>query len=195
MTENFKVAPYGATAWVWTISFILGLIFFGARTVLAFSGGAVPDPFDAGATIILLALIVYAWLRSVRGYTLSESELTVLRAGPGRLHIPVADIVGVKADPDLGTFFNVSFLSVGGVFGWAGRVRVRKPTDMNSTDAIAYGTNPANTLLLELKNGRKVILTPKDTHAMETALRLAGVGSAAAPAARKPSPSRAGKKR
>ena len=181
MAESFKVAPYGAVAWVWTISFIGGTIFFGARAALALANGRQPDLFDVGATLVLLVLIVYAWLRSVRGYTVEDGQLVINRAGPGKVSIAIADIEAAEADPDLGSFINATFLSTGGLFGWAGRVKVRKPTDVNSLDAIAYGTNPSKTVLLALNSGRLIVLTPDDPKAMETALQVAGVSRPAEP--------------
>jgi hypothetical protein len=194
--DSFKVAPYSGTAWLWTISFIVGLIYFGARSVIAFANGYLPDTFDAGAALILFLLLIYAWLRSVRGYHIEDQQIVITRAGPGRLHIPVEQIEDARARADLGAFFNPGFLSIGGVFGWAGRVRVRHPSDVESLDADAYGTNPKYSLFLELKNGRKMILTPSDPGGMEVALRIAGVGGPRIPASagRRKQPAKAKKR-
>lgn len=181
MAESFKVAPYGPVAWVWTLSFVGGAIFFGARALLALSEGRQPEFFDIGASVVLLVLLVYAWLRSVRGYAVDGGDVVISRAGPGRVSIAVADIEAAEAGADLGSFINPTFLSVGGVFGWAGKVKVRKPTDVNSLDAQAYGTNPGKSLLLTLKSGSLIVLTPTDPRAMETALQVAGVSRPAAP--------------
>jgi hypothetical protein len=197
VTESFKVAPYGLTAWIWTISFIVGLLYFGVRSAMAIANGLVPDPVDGILTIVLLALLVYAWIRSVRGYRVESDTIIIDRAGPGKIHIPVSDIEQVNGNADLGSFFNVSFLSIGGVFGWAGRVRVRKPSDIRSIDADVYGTNSRHQLLLDLKNGSKIILTPLDPPAMESALRAAGAGLrlAVGTSSSRPKPARSGKKR
>lgn len=199
MTESFKVAPYGTTAWVWTISFIVGLLYFGTRSVMAIASGHLPDPIDGILTIILVPLLIYAWIRSVRGYRLEADSLIIDRAGPGKIHIPVAEIEQVTGNADLGSFFNMGFLSIGGVFGWAGKVRVRKPTDIKSVDADVYGTNSRHQVLLEMKNGSKIILTPANPQAMETALRVAGVGPLPAAssnwAGSKAKPAKSGKKR
>ena len=112
----------------------------------------------------------------MRGYRLEGGDIVIDRAGPGKIHIPLAGIEQVNSNSDLGSFFNVGLLSIGGVFGWAGKVRVRRPSDVHSVDADVYGTNSRNQLLLEMKNGSKIILTPFDPQAMETSLRIAGVG-------------------
>jgi hypothetical protein len=108
---------------------------------------------------------------------LEGKSIFVDRAGPGKIEIPISQIEQVNSKPDIGSFFNIGLLSLGGVFGWAGRARVRKPSDVNSVDAEVYGTNARNMLLLEMKSGSKIILTPKDPQAMETSLRIAGVGA------------------
>lgn len=197
MTESFKVAPYGPTAWIWTISFIVGLLYFGVRSAIAIANGQLPDPVDGFLTFVLLALLVYAWIRSVRGYRVESGAVIIDRAGPGKIHIPVSAIEQVNGSADLGSFFNVSFLSIGGVFGWAGRVRVRKPSDIKSVDADVYGTNSRHQLLLDLKNGSKIILTPLDPLAMEAALRAAGAGPrpAGSTTSGRSKPVRSGKKR
>jgi hypothetical protein len=181
LAESFKVAPYGAVAWVWTLSFIGGTIFFAVRAVLALANGQQPQFFDVGASIILLVLLGYGWLRSVRGYSVEGGQVVVNRAGPGKVNIALTDIDAAEADSDLGSFINPTFLSIGGLFGWAGKVKVRKPSDVNSLDAIAYGTNPSKAVLLALNSGRLVVLTPDDPRAMETALQVAGVSRPAEP--------------
>ena len=175
--QVFKVAPYNAIAWIWTVTYMLGLALFGYRFVNAIVSGAFPDPVDVFFTLLLLTVIVYSWLRSVRGYAVEDKQLLILRAGPGRINVPMDDVVGALADPNIGAFFNVTFLSTGGVFGWAGRVRVRNPADLKSVDAVAYGTNPKYAVLVELRSGRLLALTPADPKGLETALRAEGAGS------------------
>jgi hypothetical protein len=150
--------------------------------------------FDVGAAAVLLVLLVYGWLRSVRGYSIEGDRLVVHRAGPGKVNIAISDIEAAEADSDLGSFINPSFLSTGGLFGWAGKVKVRKPMDVNSLDAIAYGTNPSKAVLLALKDGRLIVVTPDDPKAMETALQVAGV-SRPAEAGRSSKRARSGRKR
>jgi PH (Pleckstrin Homology) domain-containing protein len=192
LAQSFKVAPYGAVAWVWTVSFIAAVLFFGGRALLDVAGGRQPQLFDVGAAAVLLVLLVYGWLRSVRGYSIEGDRLVIHRAGPGKVNIAIPDIEAAEADSDLGSFINPSFLSTGGLFGWAGKVKVRKPMDVNSLDAIAYGTTPAKAVLLALKNGRLIVVTPNDPNALETALQVAGV-SRPAEAGRKSKQSRTAK--
>ena len=175
-SESHHVAPYSTIAWIWTITYTMGLIFFGFRLGAAIVSGVFPDPVDLFFTLLLLIVVTYAWLRSVRSYSIEDEQLVITRSGMGRITIPLDDITGALADSSIGAFFNTSFMSTGGVFGWAGRARVRNPSDLRSLDADIYGTNPKFSVVLDLKNGRKAIVTPADPAALETALRVAGVG-------------------
>jgi len=175
VAERFKVAPYGTVAWIWTIVYLLATIYFAGLAISDLVNGYIPDPIIALFAIVLVPLMIYAWLRSVRGYRLEGEHLIVDRAGPGKINISLSNIDNVNGSPDLGAFFNRSFLSLGGVFGWSGKVGVRKAQDVTTLDAEAYGTNANKMVLLEMKDGRKIILTPQDPQAMETSLRIAGV--------------------
>lgn len=175
MAGSFKVAPFGAVAWVWTVGFVAALLFFAVRAGLAISGGFLPDTYDVGGAIILAVLIVYGWLRSVKGYRVGEGNIVVERAGPGRINFSLDDMSSVRVKSDIGSFFNSGFLSIGGLFGWAGRARVRNPSDIKSLDADVYGTNPGKSVVLEMKSGRTVIVTPADPQAFAIAVREAGV--------------------
>jgi Bacterial PH domain len=177
VTERFKVAPLGVAAWIWTIIYIVLTLYFLLLTVLDLVAGLVPDVIDITLTVVLVPLMVYSWIRSIRGYRLEGKSIFIDRAGPGKIEIPISQIEQVNGKPDLGSFFNIGLLSLGGVFGWAGKARVRKPADVKSLEAEVFGTNAAKMLLLEMKSGSKIILTPRDPQAMETSLRIAGVGS------------------
>src|SRR5260370_15632032 len=144
VTERFRVAPLGVAAWIWTIIYIILTLYFLLLTVLDLASGRVPDVIDITLTVVLVPLMVYSWIRSVRGYRLEGKSIIIDRAGPGKIEIPISQIEQVNSKPDLGSFFNIGLLSLGGVFGWAGRARVRKPADVNSVDAEVYGTNARN---------------------------------------------------
>ncbi len=168
MNAVFKVAPFSATAWVWTITFLGGLLFFAVRAFLA---GTSADLFDVGAAVLLGALTLYALVRSVRGYRVGDGQVAIVRLGPGRINIHRSDISSIEAQPDIGSFFNMSFLSIGGLFGWAGKARVRRTADLQSLDADVFGTNSAYAVLMRLKSGRTLILTPADPAGFVAAVR------------------------
>lgn len=172
----FKKAPFNIVAWIWTLTYLLGFIFFATRSLIIVLNGSFPDVVDTFFTLALLIVVVMAYLRSVRYYAIEGDQLVIVRSGPGRINIPLEHVVGAVADPAIGSFFNVTFLSTGGVFGWAGKARVRNPSDLKSLDAEVYGTNPKYALMMELRSGRIVIVTPVDAKGLETELRIAGAG-------------------
>jgi hypothetical protein len=175
VSRFYKVAPYDASVFVTTIMFIAVLAFFAVRSALAMLEGNLPDLFDLGVSILLTGIIVFSWLRSVRGYRVEGGSVIVDRAGRGKLKIPVENISSMEEGSDLGNFVRANMFSSQGLFGWAGKVHVRKPTDIHSAYAEVYGTNPANAVLLHLPQERVVILTPADREGFTGALREAGV--------------------
>jgi Bacterial PH domain len=175
VSRFFRVAPFTAQVFINTLLFIGALAFFAIRSALSLAAGTFPDSFDLGASAALAIIIGYAWLRSVKGYRLAQGELVVERAGPGKLHIALESITSAEAQAGLGSFLRAGYLGIQGLFGWAGKAIVRKPTDLQSQQAEVYGTNPANAVVLHLQSGRMLIVTPADTERFVEALREAGV--------------------
>lgn len=176
LSRFFRVAPFDASVFLSTLVFIGALGFFAVRCVLAYAGGHDPDNFDLGASVLLTVIIAYAFVRSVKGYRLGNGELVIERLGPGRLHIALGDIESAEIGEDLGSFVRSNFLSIQGLFGWAGKIHVRKPTDAKSLLIDVYGTNPSNAVLMSLKDNKRMILTPRDVQGFMDALRDSGVG-------------------
>ena len=167
MKTTFRVAPYSVLAWVWTGTFVFAIAFFAWR--MAVTGST--DPFDIGVTAVLGVLIVLGFARSVRSYQVTDQAIQVVRTVAGRINIDRADIDSVEAKPDIGSFFNTSPLGTGGLFGWSGKARIRRPADIDSLEAEVYGTNPANSVVVELKSGRTLVLTPADPAAFVAAVQ------------------------
>jgi hypothetical protein len=175
VSRFFRVAPFTVQVFINTLLFIAALAFFAIRAALALAAGKLPDNFDLGASIALAIVIAYAWLRSVKGYRLAQRELVIERVGPGKLHISLENILSAEAQPNLGSFLRTGYLSIQGLFGWAGKTIVRKPTDLKSQQAEVYGTNPASAVVLRLQSDRMVIVTPAEVDSFLQALREAGV--------------------
>ncbi|HST04129.1 MAG TPA: hypothetical protein VLQ48_05270 [Chloroflexia bacterium] len=172
--QVFRVAPFSLIVWLWTVTYVVGFVFFATSTVNDLMNGLVPQPLDFFLTVVIFGILLYAWMRSVRSYHLTDTELVIARAGPGRMHIALGEILGAQAAPEIGTFFNIGILSIGGVLGWAGKVRVRNPSDLKSLEADVYGTNPRYSVALEMKTGRKLIVTPADPAGFAAALQKMG---------------------
>ncbi|MDQ6693265.1 MAG: PH domain-containing protein [Chloroflexota bacterium] len=178
------------TARIWTFGYALTFLYFAFRIATMREY----DLYNFGVVVASLVILIFAYVRSVRGYLVGDGNLVVVRSGPGRVQIPLSNVIRVQNQPDMGAFYNPTFLSIGGVFGWAGRVQVRKPLDVRSVQATAYGTNARNSVFLTLNDDRLLILTPVDPAAFVLAIQQAGVGPAsassnksAATAARRPS--------
>lgn len=167
MNTTFRVAPYSVMAWVWTITFIAAFAYF-LYSVLVIGA---TDLFNVAVTILLGGLIVFGFVRSVRGYQVTDSKVEIVRTASGRINIDRAEIDNVEARPNIGSFFNMSLLGTGGLFGWSGKARVRKPGDINSVEAEVFGTNSNNAVVVELKGGRTLVLTPADPAAFVAAVR------------------------
>jgi hypothetical protein len=158
-------------ATVWTYGFLLIFAFYAMLVIVPLVNGSTPNVMDVAVAVLLAALIIYAWVRSVKRYRIEGDHLVIERAGPGRVHITLDKIETAEFQPDLGSFYNTRPFALGGLFGWAGEARVRKPTDIQSLEAAVYGTNPRKAVLLKLKDGRSVIVTPEDPEALVAALR------------------------
>ena len=167
MNTTFRVAPFSVTTWIWTGTFFVVLAFFVWRMV---SNGA-SDPFDVGVSVLLSILIVFGFVRSVRAYHVTDRTIEVARTLASRIRLDRAEIASIEVRPNLGSFFNRSILATGGLFGWSGKARIRNPTDVDSLEAEVFGTNPANAVLVELKSGRNVVLTPADPKAFVAAVQ------------------------
>ena len=181
MSRFYKVASFDLTTYVSTIFFFAVLGFFAVRMGLAISGGRTPELFDVAVTVFLIIAIAFAWVRSIKGYRVEEGKLVIERRGPGRLRITAQNIITMEDSPDLGNFIRSGLFSTQGLFGWAGKVLVRKPTDVNSLLAEVYGTNAAKAVVLRMPEERVVIVTPADRQAFSEELRQAGAKTAAKP--------------
>ena len=175
MTRFFRVASYDGTTVVTTILFVVVLAYFVIKSALAISNGQFPDRFDLLVSILLTGIIIFAWLRSVKGYRVEQGHVVIDRSGPGRINIALDDIQGMDTAPDLGDFVRAGMFSTQGLFGWAGKIHVRRPTDVKSLFAEVYGTNAANAVVLRLPSDRTLIVTPRDREGFSQALRDVGL--------------------
>ena len=176
MSRFFRVAPFDAGVFIYTIIWIAALGFFLIRSVVTLLDDRFPDRFDLGSSIILGVIVGYSWLRAVKGYRLDSGKIVVERTGPGKVHIDIGDIESAEVPEDAGMFVRTGFLSAQGLFGWSGKAHMRKSSDVKSLLAEVYGTNIANSVALHMSGGRTVILTPRAREGFTAALREVGIG-------------------
>jgi hypothetical protein len=167
----FPVARFGATAWVWTIGFFAGALYFGWRTLDAISGGRAPDTYDVGAGLLLIAFIIISWARSVRRYRVADGNLYIDKRVLGKVTLPLDSIRRIEVLGAPVSFFNTGILSTGGLFGWAGKTQLRKSSDQHALQAELYGTNPEKVVIVGLTNDQTYALTPTDPDGLVAAVR------------------------
>jgi hypothetical protein len=175
MSSTFKTASLSGTAILWTLMFVAAFLYFLLGIGISLYAGTPIVLFDLLGSALLLALIFYSWFSGVRGYSVDGENLKVIRNGPGRVIIPLEKITSAVHKPNIGNFLNMGFFGLGGLFGWAGRSRVRNPTDIDSLQAEVYGTNPKNSVVIEMESGNTIIVTPADPQALVAALEERGI--------------------
>lgn len=173
MSETFKPAPPSVATIITTLAFVAVFIYFATNVGLALTKSAYPPLFDAGGALILLGFIIYGWARSVKVYRVSPGELNIDRALIKGVHVPLELLKSVQVDADLGSFYNRSMLGSGGLFGWGGRARVRKYSDINAIDAYVYGSDPKHTVIFRLEGDQNIVVTPADPQGFVAAIRKA----------------------
>ncbi len=173
MSGVFPVARFGTLAWVWTIGFFAGALYFGWRTVDAISSDHAPDTYDLGALLLLVAFIIISWARSVRRYRVADGNLYIEKWALSKITLPLESIRLIEPLATPVSFFNTGILSTGGLFGWAGKTQLRKSSDTHALQAELYGTNPANVVIVGLKNDQTYALTPADPDGLVDAVRAA----------------------
>jgi hypothetical protein len=117
----------------------------------------------AGAIIALGIAAVY----SVKRYTLTDSDLVIERRGSNRL-VPLGDIEKAEAvtSKDLG--LGVRTFGSGGFMGYLGRHIYR-----HIGKATLYVTDRERMILITLRSGKQVIISPEDTPGFMKALGAA----------------------
>ena len=156
---------------------------------LALAQGRDPDRFDLGLGAVLLAVVLFRLAQSVRGYRLQTTEngpvLWIVRRLPVAARgVPLKRLSAVRYDPQLPPILNAGLLSMGGLFGWAGRGMLSSlgPVDV-------YGTNNRKAVVLEFVAAREgtsavggghgpvYILTPDDPPALVSGIKALRAGS------------------
>lgn len=118
------------------------------------SNGSIQAPIVIGALFIVLILFCYVY--APKGYDITKGEIIVRRI-LGKVKIKTSDVENVSIiDPEK-MKFTIRTFGVGGVFGYFGKF-------YNSflKSFTMYGTQRKNYVLLTMKSGKKIVLTPDD---------------------------------
>ena len=158
--EKFKDNYYPAAArsvklkWTTSICTILSII-IAFILVTGYNNGSVFYVFHINIflSFIVLAIIIYHFLLSIKGYTVNDSEVTVVRIGWNKT-LPLSEIEDVYIDSNaMSSFHNKDTYGLYGIFSYTGRFN-KKTGKFN-----VYATNPASPVVIKTKK-RNYILTP-----------------------------------
>lgn len=152
------------------ITFLIGgvflfIIFFQILILL----GAPEEPVTIPALMLVLFsfILVFTWGYAPYGYVIEKKNLNILRK-LGTKSIPLSEIILVRAvekDEMKNTWRS---FGNGGVFGYYGKFRNAKFGDM-----VFYTRRRDILLLLELSNGKKIILGPDELTSFKKSLKEA----------------------
>lgn len=111
-----------------------------------------------------IAIAIGAAAFAVRGYSVMDGEVVVLRAG-WSTRLPIANVQDVRHEPGV-TRGSLRVFGIGGLFGWIGLFR-------NSLLGRyrAYLTDPDRTVVLTFADGLPVVVSPDDPEAFVAAVR------------------------
>jgi len=157
-TENFEIAPWSKVV-VW-ITIIITIMMAGISTMFIGKAFSTQDTTEqsinvllaAGIAIMLLLFFVFMPI----GYRLDDVNLTVLRWGPKR-RIPVAQIESVGQIDASMLRHSIRVMGCGGFGGYYGLF-----SNKTLGRYRAYITRNDNLVLVRLKEGRPVVLSPKE---------------------------------
>lgn len=109
------------------------------------------------APVLIITALVYAALWRPTAYTVDADTFQIHRA-MGVKSIPRSDIesVGLMNKEDLG--FGIRTFGSGGAFGYLGRFWYK-----NTGHLTMYVTDKSKMILISLKSGKKLVVSPDDT--------------------------------
>jgi hypothetical protein len=120
------------------------IVFFGF--LLYYSPGII-------ASVIIWSVLFTSAAFGVYGYSITQNELKVLRLGWAS-SIPLSSVEKIEEQPDL-MLGSIRIFGIGGLFGYIGLFRNSMLGRYR-----AYATHTDKTVLIQTKQGEKIIVTP-----------------------------------
>jgi hypothetical protein len=107
--------------------------------------------------LILISIVLFTFLFSIKDYAVNDNTLFIQR-WINTIKIPFSEIKTVRVlnDNDMGMVFRT--FGVGGLFGYFGKFSSSKLGSITY-----YATQNKNKVFVELKSGKKIVITPDDT--------------------------------
>jgi len=129
---------------------LIGMTFLisAALIALAFIGGIF-------SVIMAIVFISFGVFFGVYGYSLQPQELRIIRLGWSK-DIPYNDIVDIEYSPDA-MMGSLRKFGIGGFFSYYGMFKNRVLGDYK-----AYATHRKKTVVITIKSGKKIVVTPSD---------------------------------
>jgi len=165
--------------------------------------------------VVILAVMLWRWLNSVRGYLLEPGatdgpRLVIQQTAPWRrVPVPLSRLRRVDPTPQVRAILNLSVINIGSLFGWAGPANVP-----GVGSVVAYASSAHGAMLLELapradaryrpsdggeSRGPILLISPQDRAGLAAALQpyyaATALGLPVAQPARPPTPAPRKKRR
>ena len=109
-----------------------------------------------GILFLFAGIYIGCWLFAPQSYSLSRSELLVNRV-IGNVSFEISEIKSFRILEDFESRGTIRTFGVGGLFGYYGKFYIPK-----IGSSIFYATQRKNKILLELKEGKNIVITPDD---------------------------------
>jgi hypothetical protein len=160
--ERFIAAPLDRAALVRTAMTVTALV---CMLILIFLLHQIlPLVIFFAAPVLAMPALAYAG--SPLGYALDHRALYVERKVLRTVRIPLDQIVAVRLVPRASLYGAMRVYGTGGLFGWAGRYRIR---DVGTVSMQA--TNLERLIVIERRRRRPILISPADTNAFLAGLR------------------------
>jgi len=138
----------------------LGILIFNLK--MMFHARLAEDILIHGGVILLLILVFTGcYLFSVNDYAIDGGNL-LIRRPVGDKKIPISEISDARKIEQGEMFGTIRIFGNGGLFGYYGKFYNRSLGSMT-----VYTTQRKNRVLLQMKNGKKIVLSPDDLSILE----------------------------
>ncbi len=124
----------------------------------------VPTAFLFAAPVILVPMLAYA--ATPIGYALDEHTLYIERKALRTLRIPLASLTDIRPFPPARLQGAMRVYGTGGLFGWAGRYRVRELGTVSM-----HATSLDRLILVQRRRRKPLLISPTDPDAFLRGLR------------------------
>ncbi len=157
-------ASYDRMVWVitgLTVLLLLTLIGFSLYEVLFGYGQRGSVLMHVLILISLLATLILTYGFAPSSYSVIDDSIVIHRKLFGEKRIPLSDVSAIRSVSKGEMKGSMRTFGVGGLFGFFGHFRSR---DLGAYRM--YGSRWSNFVLIELKNGKKILITPDEISAV-----------------------------